>query len=124
MQQPAALAAFLKVHQGALIGADMEGDVQANPALEHIVENLDLGHGHNGGGPDPKAAPRKGWPGPGAVASQGETVPAVARNASGPVNTRKKRHDDSRKRAIKEQQERERQHKQRLAKWGKQCNWF
>jgi hypothetical protein len=35
-----------------------------------------------------------------------------------------KRHDDSRKRAIKEQQERERQHKQRLAKWGKQSNWF
>jgi hypothetical protein len=39
------------------------------------VENLDLGHGHNGGGPDPEAAPRKGWPGSFAVASQGETEP-------------------------------------------------
>jgi hypothetical protein len=26
------------------------------------VKNLDLGHGHNGGGPDPEAVPRKGWP--------------------------------------------------------------
>ena len=47
-----------------LIGAGMEGDAPADPALEHIVENLDLGHGHNGGGPDPEAAPRKGWQGP------------------------------------------------------------
>ncbi len=40
-------------HQGALIGAGMEGDAPADPALAHIVKNLDLGHGHNGGGPDP-----------------------------------------------------------------------
>jgi hypothetical protein len=25
------------------------------------VKNLDLGYGHNGGGPAPEAAPRKGW---------------------------------------------------------------
>lgn len=36
MQKPPALAAFLKVHQGALIGAGMEGDAPADPALEHI----------------------------------------------------------------------------------------
>jgi hypothetical protein len=40
----------------------MDGDAPADPALEYIVENLDLGHGHNGGEPDPEAAPRKGWP--------------------------------------------------------------
>jgi hypothetical protein len=33
------------------------------------VENLDLGHGQNGEGPDPKAAPRKGWPGSFAIRS-------------------------------------------------------
>ena len=64
MQQPPALAAFLKAHQAPLIGAGMEGDAPADPALKHIVDNLDLGHGHNGGGPDPEAAPRKGWPRP------------------------------------------------------------
>jgi hypothetical protein len=53
IQKPAAFAAFLKAHQGALIGAGMEGDAPADPALEHIVANLDLGHGHNGEGPDP-----------------------------------------------------------------------
>jgi hypothetical protein len=42
------------------------------------VENLDLGHGHKGGGPDPEAAPRKGWPGPCAVASQWPIVPVAA----------------------------------------------
>ena len=63
MQQPPALAAFLKAHQAPLIGAGMEGDAPANTALEHIVKNLNLGHGHNGGGPDPEAAPRKGWQG-------------------------------------------------------------
>jgi len=61
VQNPAAFAAFFKAHQGALIGADKEGDAPADPALEHIVENLDLGH--NGEGPAPEAAPRKGWPG-------------------------------------------------------------
>jgi len=35
-----------------------------------------------------------------------------------------KRINDSRKRALKEQQERERKHKQSLAKWGKQPDWF
>jgi hypothetical protein len=30
----------------------------ANPALEDIVETLNLGHGHIGGGPDPKATPK------------------------------------------------------------------
>ncbi|MFZ0407267.1 MAG: hypothetical protein WAM11_04045 [Cyanobium sp.] len=69
MQQPPAFAAFLKVHQAPLIGAGMEGDAPADPALEHIVENLDLGHGHNGGGPDPKAVPRKGWQGSLAIRS-------------------------------------------------------
>ena len=56
----------------------MEGDAPANPALEHIVENLDLGHGHIGGGPDPEAVPRKGLPGPDAVASQGESILVAA----------------------------------------------
>jgi hypothetical protein len=65
-------------HQGALIGAGMEGDAPADPALEHIVENLDLGHGHNGGGPDPDAVPRKGWPGSNAVATQGQSGPVAA----------------------------------------------
>ena len=65
-------------HQGALIGAGMEGDAPADPALEHIVENLDLGHGHNGGGPDPEAAPRKGWPGSDAVATQRQSGPVAA----------------------------------------------
>lgn len=60
MQQPPALAAFLKADQGALIGAGMEGDAPADPVLEPIVENLNLGHGHQCGGPDPEAAPRKG----------------------------------------------------------------
>ena len=32
--------------------------------------------------------------------------------------------NDSRKRALKEQQVRERQHKQSLAKWGKRRQWF
>ncbi len=31
---------------------------------------------------------------------------------------------DSRKRAFKERQERERQHKQSLAKWGQQRKWL
>jgi hypothetical protein len=31
---------------------------------------------------------------------------------------------ESRKRALQEQRERERQHKQSLAKWGKQRKWF
>jgi len=53
IQQPPALAAFLKARQAPLIGAGLEGDAPANPAMEHIVENLNLGHGHNGGGPDP-----------------------------------------------------------------------
>ncbi len=79
MQQPPTLAAFLKAHQAPLIGADMEGDAPADPALEDIVNNLDLGHGHKGGGPDPEAAPRKGWPGSGGAAeSQGEPGPVVA----------------------------------------------
>jgi hypothetical protein len=39
----------------------LDGDAPANPALEHIVENLDLGHGHSGDGPDPEATPRKAW---------------------------------------------------------------
>jgi hypothetical protein len=57
----------------------MEVDAPADPALEHIVENLDLGHGHNGEGPDPKAVPRKGWPGSGgADESPGRPGPAVA----------------------------------------------
>jgi len=32
--------------------------------------------------------------------------------------------DDSCKGAVKERQERERKHKQSLAKWGKQRKWF
>jgi hypothetical protein len=56
----------------------MKGDAPADPALDHIVENLDLGHGHNGGGPDPEAAPRKGWPGSDAGATQGQSGPVVA----------------------------------------------
>jgi len=63
MQQPASLAGFLKPHQGAGSGIAIESDAPADPALEHIVENLDLCHGHNGGGPGPEAVPRKGWPG-------------------------------------------------------------
>ena len=78
MQQPPALAAFLKAHQAPLIGAGMEGDAPADPALEHIVKNLDLGHGHNGEGPDPKAAPRKGWPGSGVAAPKGELILVAA----------------------------------------------
>ena len=61
MQQPTSLAGFLEPHQGTGSGIAIEGDAPADPALEHIVENLDLGHGHNGGGPAPEAAPRKGW---------------------------------------------------------------
>lgn len=60
MQQPASLAGCLKPHQGTGSGIAIEGDAPADPALEHSVENLDLGHGHNGGGPDPEAVPRKG----------------------------------------------------------------
>jgi hypothetical protein len=56
----------------------MEGDAPADPALEHIVENLDLGHGHNGEGPDPVVAPRKGWRGSGAVETQGQSCPVAA----------------------------------------------
>jgi len=58
MQQPAALAGFLKPHQGTGSGIAIESDAPADPALEHIVENLDFGHGHNGGGPEPEAVPR------------------------------------------------------------------
>jgi hypothetical protein len=61
MQQPATLAGFLEPHQGTGSGIAIMGDAPADPALEHIVENLDLGHGHKGGGPAPEAAPRKGW---------------------------------------------------------------
>jgi hypothetical protein len=61
MQKPAALADFLKAHQAGLIGRGMESDAPADPVLEHFMENLNLGHGHNGGGPDPEAVPRKGW---------------------------------------------------------------
>jgi len=61
MEKPSSLAAFLKAHQAALIGEGMEGDAPANPALEHILENLDLSHGLNGEGPDPEAATRKDW---------------------------------------------------------------
>ena len=74
----AALAAFLEANQGPLIGAGMEGDAPANPPLEHIVENLDVGHGHNGGGPDPEAVPRKGWPGPFAIRSPRQPNPVAA----------------------------------------------
>ena len=56
----------------------MEGDAPANPALEHIVQNLDLGYGHNGGGPDPEAAPRKGWPDSFAIGSTRQPTPAAA----------------------------------------------
>ena len=52
MQKPPALAAFLEAHQRPLIEAGMECDTPADPALKHIVENLDLGHAHNGGEPD------------------------------------------------------------------------
>ena len=76
MQQPPALAAFLKAHQAPLIGAGMEGDAPADPALEHIVENL--GHGRSGGGPDPEAAPRKGWPESLAMRPTGQTGPVAA----------------------------------------------
>jgi hypothetical protein len=56
----------------------MEGDAPADPALEDIVKNLNLGHGHNGGGPDPEAVPRKGWPGSDAVATQRQSGPVAA----------------------------------------------
>jgi hypothetical protein len=56
----------------------MEGDALTDPALEHIVENLDLGHGHNGGGPDPEAAPRKGWQGSFAIRSPRQPNPVAA----------------------------------------------
>jgi hypothetical protein len=61
MQQPASLAGFLEPHQGTGSGIAIESDSPANRALEHIVNNLDLGHGLNGGRPAPEAAPRKGW---------------------------------------------------------------
>jgi hypothetical protein len=61
MQQPTSLAGFLEPHQGTGSGSAIMDEAPADPALEHIVENLDLGHGHKGGGPDPEAAPRKGW---------------------------------------------------------------
>ena len=61
MQQAGSLAGCLKPHQGTGSGIVIMGDAPADPSLEHIVENLDLGHGHNGGGPAPEAAPRKGW---------------------------------------------------------------
>jgi hypothetical protein len=77
-----ALAAFLKVHQCRLTGAGMEGDVPADPALEHIVENLELDHGQNGGGPNPEAAPRKGWPDSFAIGSTRQPIPAVASSRS------------------------------------------
>jgi hypothetical protein len=60
MQQAGALAGCLKPHQGTGSGIAIEGDAPRNPALEHGVKNRDFGHGHNGGGPDPEAAPRKG----------------------------------------------------------------
>jgi len=81
MQQPPALAAFLKAHHRPLIGAGMEGDAPADPALEHIVENLGLGHGHNGGGPDPEAAPRKGWPDPPCIRIPRATEPHAGQRA-------------------------------------------
>jgi len=78
MQQPPALAAFVKAHQGALIGAVIESDAPADPALVHIVKNLDLSHGHNGGGPGPEAAACKCWPGSDAVGLTRKPTPAAA----------------------------------------------
>jgi hypothetical protein len=49
-----------------------------DPALEHIVENLDLGHGHNGEGPAPEAVSRKGWPGSLAIRPTRQPNPVAA----------------------------------------------
>ena len=78
MQQPPALAAFVKAHQGALIGAVIESDAPADPALEHILKNLNLSHGHNGGGPGPEAAACKSWSGSDAVGLTRQPTPVAA----------------------------------------------
>ena len=62
-----------------MIGSGIEGDAPADPALEHIVLNLDLGHGLIGAGADPWAVLRKGWPATDAlVAFQGQSAPVEA----------------------------------------------
>jgi hypothetical protein len=60
MQQAGALAGCLKPQQGPGSGIAIKGDAPADPALEHSVENLDLGHGPSDEGPDPVAVRRKG----------------------------------------------------------------